>query len=165
MSHRIFTHFITRLCWILINIQCFSIINPIKAGRFFFVSSNVTTLITAGGVLIQLYNSNQRWISQKKIFSSSSFGWLKSFWSFPWVWALAGLVRRCQSPELHERSDEAQGMLGDGEMLREREPTLERTRSAGTIHASTASHRSFPPLELRQTLATGLKEYCRLLCG
>ncbi|XP_067241733.1 signal-induced proliferation-associated 1-like protein 2 isoform X2 [Chanodichthys erythropterus] len=36
----------------------------------------------------------------------------------------------CQSPVLHERSAEAQGMLGDGEMLREREPTLERTRSA-----------------------------------
>ncbi|XP_048059894.1 signal-induced proliferation-associated 1-like protein 2 isoform X4 [Megalobrama amblycephala] len=36
----------------------------------------------------------------------------------------------CQSPVLHERSAEAQGMLGDSEMLREREPTLERTRSA-----------------------------------
>ncbi|XP_016104738.1 signal-induced proliferation-associated 1-like protein 2 [Sinocyclocheilus grahami] len=36
----------------------------------------------------------------------------------------------CQSPVLHECSAEAQGMLGDGEMLREREPTLERTRSA-----------------------------------
>ncbi|XP_016314194.1 signal-induced proliferation-associated 1-like protein 2 [Sinocyclocheilus anshuiensis] len=36
----------------------------------------------------------------------------------------------CQSPVLYERSAEAQGMLGDGEMLREREPTLERTRSA-----------------------------------
>nr|XP_017214349.2 signal-induced proliferation-associated 1-like protein 2 isoform X3 [Danio rerio] len=36
----------------------------------------------------------------------------------------------CQSPVLHERSAEAQGMMGDGEMLREREPTLERTRSA-----------------------------------
>ncbi|TRY92566.1 hypothetical protein DNTS_029568 [Danionella cerebrum] len=37
---------------------------------------------------------------------------------------------RCQSPLLHERSSEAQCMLGDGEILREREPTLERTRSA-----------------------------------
>ncbi|XP_077073475.1 signal-induced proliferation-associated 1-like protein 2 isoform X2 [Siphateles boraxobius] len=37
---------------------------------------------------------------------------------------------RCQSPVLHERATEAQCMLGDGEMLREREPTLERTRSA-----------------------------------
>ncbi|CAM4728018.1 unnamed protein product [Leuciscus chuanchicus] len=36
----------------------------------------------------------------------------------------------CQSPVLRERSAEAQCMLGDGEMLREREPTLERTRSA-----------------------------------
>ncbi|XP_073776422.1 signal-induced proliferation-associated 1-like protein 2 isoform X3 [Danio rerio] len=36
----------------------------------------------------------------------------------------------CPSPVLHERSAEAQGMMGDGEMLREREPTLERTRSA-----------------------------------
>ncbi|KTF82731.1 hypothetical protein cypCar_00044104, partial [Cyprinus carpio] len=49
----------------------------------------------------------------------------------------------CQSPVLHERSAEAQGMLGDGEMLREREPTLERTRSSGAIHTSTASHTSF----------------------
>ncbi|XP_051945501.1 signal-induced proliferation-associated 1-like protein 2 isoform X1 [Xyrauchen texanus] len=36
----------------------------------------------------------------------------------------------CQSPVLHDRSAETQDMLGDGEMLREREPTLERTRSA-----------------------------------
>ncbi|XP_073729614.1 signal-induced proliferation-associated 1-like protein 2 isoform X2 [Misgurnus anguillicaudatus] len=36
----------------------------------------------------------------------------------------------CQSPVLHDRSAESQGMMGDGEMLREREPTLERTRSA-----------------------------------
>ncbi|XP_052006605.1 signal-induced proliferation-associated 1-like protein 2 isoform X1 [Xyrauchen texanus] len=36
----------------------------------------------------------------------------------------------CQSPILHDCSAEAQGMLGDTEMLREREPTLERTRSA-----------------------------------
>ncbi|KTG05905.1 hypothetical protein cypCar_00045187, partial [Cyprinus carpio] len=43
----------------------------------------------------------------------------------------------CQSPVLHERSAEAQGMLGDREMLREREPTLERTRSAGAIHTFT----------------------------
>ncbi|XP_056616490.1 signal-induced proliferation-associated 1-like protein 2 isoform X3 [Triplophysa dalaica] len=36
----------------------------------------------------------------------------------------------CHSPILHDRSAEAQGMMGDGEMLREKEPTLERTRSA-----------------------------------
>ncbi|KAL6487659.1 hypothetical protein MHYP_G00042850 [Metynnis hypsauchen] len=36
----------------------------------------------------------------------------------------------CQSPVLHERSSEMQGMLGDGDGLREREPTLERARSA-----------------------------------
>ncbi|XP_057198298.1 signal-induced proliferation-associated 1-like protein 2 isoform X3 [Triplophysa rosa] len=36
----------------------------------------------------------------------------------------------CHSPILHDRSAEAQGVLGDGEMLREKEPTLERTRSA-----------------------------------
>lgn len=41
---------------------------------------------------------------------------------------------RCHSPVLHERSAEAQGMLGDAEMMREREPTLERTRSAGEVH-------------------------------
>lgn len=42
---------------------------------------------------------------------------------------------RCHSPTLHDRSAEAQGMMGDGEMLREKEPTLERTRSAGEVHA------------------------------
>ncbi|XP_066536163.1 signal-induced proliferation-associated 1-like protein 2 isoform X1 [Hoplias malabaricus] len=36
----------------------------------------------------------------------------------------------CQSPILHEHSSEAQAMLGDGELLRERETTLERARSA-----------------------------------
>ncbi|XP_026883308.2 signal-induced proliferation-associated 1-like protein 2 isoform X1 [Electrophorus electricus] len=35
-----------------------------------------------------------------------------------------------QSPTLHERSSEAQRMLGDGEVLREREHTLERACSA-----------------------------------
>ncbi|XP_076830492.1 signal-induced proliferation-associated 1-like protein 2 isoform X2 [Brachyhypopomus gauderio] len=38
----------------------------------------------------------------------------------------------CQSPTLHECSSEAQSMLGDGEGLREREPTLERACSAET---------------------------------
>lgn len=38
-------------------------------------------------------------------------------------------VSRCPSPILHERAGDMQG--GDGEMHREREPTLERTRSAG----------------------------------
>lgn len=36
---------------------------------------------------------------------------------------------RCPSPILHERAGDMQG--GDGEIRREREPTLERTRSAG----------------------------------
>lgn len=36
---------------------------------------------------------------------------------------------RCPSPILHERMGEMQG--GDMEIHREREPTLERTRSAG----------------------------------
>jgi len=36
---------------------------------------------------------------------------------------------RCPSPVLHERAGDIQG--GDGEIRREREPTLERTRSAG----------------------------------
>lgn len=43
---------------------------------------------------------------------------------------------------LHERSAEAQGMLGDGEMLREREPTLERTRSAGAIQTQPQTSRA-----------------------
>lgn len=36
---------------------------------------------------------------------------------------------RCPSPILHEHAGDIQG--GDGEVHREREPTLERTRSAG----------------------------------
>lgn len=36
---------------------------------------------------------------------------------------------RCPSPILHEQAGDLQG--GDGEIHREREPTLERTRSAG----------------------------------
>ncbi|XP_028845187.1 signal-induced proliferation-associated 1-like protein 2 isoform X2 [Denticeps clupeoides] len=36
----------------------------------------------------------------------------------------------CQSPVLHEHSGEVQGMMGDGECLRQREHTLERARSA-----------------------------------
>lgn len=36
---------------------------------------------------------------------------------------------RCPSPVLHERAGDIQG--ADGEIHREREPTLERTRSAG----------------------------------
>lgn len=39
---------------------------------------------------------------------------------------------RCPSPVLHERTGDIQG--GDGEIHREREPTLERTRSAGESH-------------------------------
>lgn len=39
---------------------------------------------------------------------------------------------RCPSPILHERTGDIQG--GDGEIHREREPTLERTRSAGESH-------------------------------
>jgi len=38
-------------------------------------------------------------------------------------------LSRCPSPILHERAGDIQG--GEGEIHREREPTLERTRSAG----------------------------------
>ncbi|XP_036429497.1 signal-induced proliferation-associated 1-like protein 2 [Colossoma macropomum] len=46
------------------------------------------------------------------------------------TWSQQPGYEGCQSPVLHERSSETQGMLGDGDGLREREPTLERARSA-----------------------------------
>ncbi|KAL2082861.1 hypothetical protein ACEWY4_020634 [Coilia grayii] len=46
------------------------------------------------------------------------------------TWAHQPGYDGCQSPVLHERVGEGQGMLGEGEGLRDREHTLERTRSA-----------------------------------
>ncbi|XP_031435323.1 signal-induced proliferation-associated 1-like protein 2 isoform X2 [Clupea harengus] len=46
------------------------------------------------------------------------------------TWAQQPGYDGCQSPGLHERVGEGQGMMGEGEGSREREHTLERTRSA-----------------------------------
>ncbi|XP_076142171.1 signal-induced proliferation-associated 1-like protein 2 isoform X2 [Alosa pseudoharengus] len=46
------------------------------------------------------------------------------------TWAQQPGYDGCQSPVLHERAGEGQGTMGEGEGLREREHTLERTRSA-----------------------------------
>ncbi|XP_066553473.1 signal-induced proliferation-associated 1-like protein 2 isoform X2 [Amia ocellicauda] len=45
-------------------------------------------------------------------------------------WTQQAGYEGCQSPVLHERSSDASGGLAEGNGLREREPTLERTRSA-----------------------------------
>ncbi|KAJ8285024.1 hypothetical protein COCON_G00038740 [Conger conger] len=46
------------------------------------------------------------------------------------AWAQQAAYEGCQSPVLHERSGDGLGAHADAEGLREREPTLERTRSA-----------------------------------
>ncbi|XP_064173409.1 signal-induced proliferation-associated 1-like protein 2 isoform X1 [Anguilla rostrata] len=46
------------------------------------------------------------------------------------AWAQQAAYDSCQSPVLHDRSGDSLGAHVDGEGLREREPTLERTRSA-----------------------------------
>ncbi|KAG9338074.1 hypothetical protein JZ751_027150 [Albula glossodonta] len=47
------------------------------------------------------------------------------------AWAQQAGYEGCQSPVLHDRTGDGMGGHADGEVLREREPTLERTRSAG----------------------------------
>ncbi|KAJ8264210.1 hypothetical protein GJAV_G00146490 [Gymnothorax javanicus] len=46
------------------------------------------------------------------------------------AWAQQAVFDSCQSPVLHDRSGDGLGAHVEGEGLREREPTLERTRSA-----------------------------------
>ncbi|KAI1896955.1 hypothetical protein AGOR_G00100210 [Albula goreensis] len=46
------------------------------------------------------------------------------------AWAQQAGYEGCQSPVLHDRTGDGMGGHTDGEVLREREPTLERTRSA-----------------------------------
>lgn len=113
------------------NIPAGGLIRTLRSTSPVFISFDCINEGSAGMTRCPLTSSffagRTKWNLQQASCSPEELEWLptRRYWCLFFNPSLS----RCPSPILHERTGEMQG--GDMELHREREPTLERTRSAG----------------------------------